>query len=260
MENAGLMRENHRRDGKGKYEDCDGDSPDAKHHLETKLQSWTQTRIDAWPIMRADVTYCKRVSQSLIEPDRCDLCHLVSCIRHYSTCQSGSLQAQGSDLLQGMQAQDPVLAELYGDVPNVQNQDGVPRNQLISLCSLSLHFVAQPEWKLCHPPRSHCGRILPCQVAKRCPPPERLHRPSLRCSEWLWPVSHCQKKKMMTRSKQNEQVRCIKHVDKFCIFGNWHPFDSSHRRRAWQGAHFICPVFTAKINYVLDSMSWAQDG
>ena len=39
MENAGLMRENHRRDGKGKYEDCDGDSPDAKHHLETKLQS-----------------------------------------------------------------------------------------------------------------------------------------------------------------------------------------------------------------------------
>ena len=50
---------------------------------------------------------------------------LSSCVI-YSTCQSASLQAQGSDLLQGMQAQDPVLAELYGDVPNVQNQDGVP--------------------------------------------------------------------------------------------------------------------------------------
>jgi len=66
--------------------------------------------------------------RNLIEPaDKCDMMRLLlsSCVI-YSTCQSASLQAQGSDLLQGMQAQDPVLAELYGDVPNVQNQDGVP--------------------------------------------------------------------------------------------------------------------------------------
>ena len=41
MQNADLMGENHCRDGKGEYEGCDGDSPDAKHHLET------QTCIDA---------------------------------------------------------------------------------------------------------------------------------------------------------------------------------------------------------------------
>jgi hypothetical protein len=63
-------------------------------------------------------------------------------------------------------------------------------------------------------------------------------------------ITNITKVKMMTCSKQNNQARRIKYLDKFDNFDN---LRLTHKRRARQGTHFICPGFTAKINDVLDS-------